>query len=101
MQAKRIATGTFDDDFNACTDKTVGDLEEYFKSYSVVTVIQGQIGLNPETERNTRVFLHRNKDTLRLGKDPAQFQFTIADATELIQHLKTRTEYIIKSKRVQ
>ena len=84
MQAKRIATNIFENDFNQSMEKTVDELEEYFKSYSILTVIQGQIRLNPATKRNARSLLQFTKDRLRLVEDPAQVQFPIFNVTELI-----------------
>ena len=85
-QSKRISTDIFANNLNAHMKKTVDELEEYFKPYSVLTFIQGQIRLNPATKRNARAFLRWTKYIPRLGKNPAQVQFPIVDATELIQH---------------
>ena len=49
-QAKRMASDIFNDAFCACMDKTFDDLESDFKTYSNLTVNQGQIRLNPGTK---------------------------------------------------
>ena len=78
--------------------KTVDELEEHFKHYSIITVKQWQIRLNPVTKNNIREFLKWTKDRMRLGEFPYQVQLTIADANELIQRQKTHASHIRKTK---
>ena len=52
-QAERMATGIFDNYSNSCMGKTVDELEQYFRYYSVLTVIQGQIRLNHVTKKDS------------------------------------------------
>ena len=41
--AERIATDIFNDDFQTCMDKDLKELDDDLKSYSTLTVAQGQI----------------------------------------------------------
>ena len=51
---ERIADDVFDDDFQSCMDKTIKELDEDLKSYSVLTIGNGQIRLAPGKKRNIR-----------------------------------------------
>ena len=99
-QARRIAIEVFDDDFNTCMDKTMDELDEDFKSYSVLTVANGQIRLNPVVKRNIRAFVQWSRDMIRNGRDPTTVPFPVIDATDLIRRHKTHEAYIKKSKTV-
>ena len=55
--AQRIATEVFDDDFTSCVDKENSDLEADWKTYSQLTVAQGQIRLRPATKKNIRALI--------------------------------------------
>ena len=46
-QAERIAAEVFDDDFNSCMDITSSEIDDSFKMYSALTVVNGQIRLRP------------------------------------------------------
>lgn len=99
-KARRIALDVFDDEFNTCVDKTIEELDNDFKDYSVLTVNQGQIRLTPSTKRNIRAFLQWCKDCFRLNIDPSTLPFPIDDAPNLIQRYKTHKAYIDKSKAI-
>ena len=44
---ERITFEVFDDDFHSCMDKTINELDEDLKSYSALTVNNGQIRITP------------------------------------------------------
>ena len=100
MQVERVATDIFDDEFSACMNRTVDELEEDLKYYTVLVIILGEICQNPVTKRNARAFLQWSKDILRLIDDPVQVQFTNLDSTGFIQHQNTNASCISKYKRV-
>ena len=50
--AERIAEELFDNNFSSCMDKTSEELRSDFKSYSDLTVAQGQIRLTLGVNRN-------------------------------------------------
>ena len=48
-QAQRLANDIFDDRFDSCLDITFKELDDHFKTYSDLTVLQGQIRIRPGT----------------------------------------------------
>ena len=56
-KAERIASEVFDDDFSSCMDKTYTDLDDDLKSYSMLTVTNGQIRLTPGQKKNIKAFI--------------------------------------------
>ena len=97
-QAERISTDIFDDDYNSILDKTFEEMDEDLKSYSILTVANGQIRLNPGTKRNIRGFMQWVKDQLRIGLDPTDTQFPIRDTAMLIRQHKSHKVFCAKSK---
>ena len=98
--AQRIAADVFDDDFMSCIDKDISDLEDDLKSYSSLTIAQGQIRLTPGTKRNLRAFIQWSKDQIRTGENPAGMGFPVANAPDLIRRYKSHKAFCEKSKRV-
>ena len=72
-QAQRFATEVFDNDFTACMDKTFKELDGDFKSYSTLTIANGQVRLAPGTKRNIKAFIQWTRDRYRLGENPVQY----------------------------
>lgn len=56
-QAQRIASDIFDDTFTSCKDITFKELDEHFKTYFDLSVLQGQIRLNPGVRKNIKAFV--------------------------------------------
>ena len=52
-----LANNIFDNDFNACMDKTYEDLDDNLKAYSTMDVANGQIRLNPGTKKLINAFI--------------------------------------------
>ena len=98
--AERIAAEVFDDDFMSCIDKDISDLEDDFKTYSVLTVNQGQIRLRPGIKRKIRGFIQWAKDQLRTGGDPSSVEFPVDSTVELIRRHKSHVAFCEKSQRV-
>ena len=98
--AERIATEIFDNDFMSCLDKDVSELEDDFKTYSGLTVNQGQIRLHPGTKRHIKAFIQWTKDQYRTGLDPSLTEFPIAETANLIRRHKSHLAFCEKSKRV-
>ena len=97
-QAQRIAEELFDDDFSSCMDKTSTELDEELKSYSSLTVTNGQIRLAPGVKRNIRAFIQWVRDKYRLGEDPTQVTFDVNTAAIYIKRMKHHDAFIHKSK---
>ena len=98
--AERIATEIFDNDFMSCIDKDVSELEDDFKTYSGLTVNQGQIRLHPGTKRHIKAFIQWTKDQKRTGLNPSLTEFPIAETANLIRRHKSHLAFCEKSKRV-
>ena len=67
---ERLAEDLFGDDFMAYMDKTHEDLEVDFKSFSLLTVTQGQIRLIPRVKKRIKAFIQWTRDKIRMGQDP-------------------------------
>ena len=98
--AQRIAVDIFDDDFMSRIDKDINDLEDDLKSYSSLTITQGQIRLTPGTKRNLRAFIQWSNDQIHTGEEPAEMGFPVADAPDLIRYYRSHKAFCEKSKRV-
>ena len=96
-QAERIVGEIFDDDFESCIDKTMKELDEDLKSYSSLTVANGQIRLNPSQRKNVRAFVQWVKDCFRLNENPNAVLFPVDDAANLIRRYKHHQAYLDKS----
>ena len=84
-QAQRIAADLFNDDHESARDMKFSDLTEDFKSYSALTVANGQIRLSPGTKRNIRAFIQWCKHVFRLGGDPALTPFPVGTTPTLLR----------------
>jgi hypothetical protein len=56
-QAERIADNIFDNVFTSCMDITFKELDDHFKTYSELSVAQGQIRLRPGIRKNIKAFV--------------------------------------------
>ena len=74
-KAQRIATEVFSDDFNSCMDISHEDFEDECKTYCSLTVVQGQIRLNPGTKRNIKALIQWCREQIIVGNDPATVAF--------------------------
>ena len=95
--AERIASDVFDDDFYSCMDKSFEDLDDDMKSYSSLTVMNGQIRLNPVTKKNIRGFIQWSRNRIQCNEEPGEFIFLVADIPSLIQRYKAHQAYVKKS----
>ena len=93
-KAQRIAKEIFQDDFHTCMDKMFEDLHSDFKTYSDLTIGQGQIRLVPGIKNKIRAFIQWCRDKYRLGRDPANSPFPDAQTAALIRRYKTHEKYI-------
>jgi hypothetical protein len=97
-QAQRFANDIFDDLFTSCLDITFKELDEHFKTYSDLTVAQGQIRVRPGTRKNIKAFVQWTRDEIRLGRDPSATPFPIELVSDLIRRYKTHEKFIADSK---
>jgi hypothetical protein len=84
-QAQRLASDIFGDQFTLCLDITFKELDEHFKTYSDLTVAQGQIRIRPGTRKNIKAFVQWTRDELRLGRDLTESPFPIELVGDLIR----------------
>jgi len=92
-QAQRIAEDIFGNLFTSCMDITFKELDEHFKTYSDLTVAQGQIRLRPGIRKNVKAFVQWTRDEIRLGHDPSQTPFPIHSVNDLIRRHKTHEKF--------
>lgn len=101
--AQRIANNIFENIFTSCMDITVKELDEHFKTYSDLTVAQGQICLpHPGTRTNIKAsrtnikaFVQSTRDEIRLGRDPSRTPFPINLVSDLIRRYKPHEKFEI------
>ena len=93
-KAERIADDVFDDDFQSCMDKTIKELDEDLKSYSALTIGNGQIRLTPGNKRNIRGLMQWCRDKIRVGSNPSLTPFPIIEVPNLIRRYKTHEAFV-------
>ena len=97
-QAQRFSTEVFDNDFTACMDKTFKELDDDFKSYSTLTVANGQVRLSSGTKRNIKAFIQWTRDRYCLGEDPVNIAYPVANAATHITRYKHHHAFVNKLK---
>ena len=97
-QAQRIADDIFDGTFTSCMDITFKELDEHFKTYSDLTVAQGQIRIRPGTRKNIKAFVQWTRDEICLGRDPSVTPFPVDQVGDLIRRYKTHEKFQTDSK---
>ena len=98
--AERLSTDLFDEDYVSVMDKTWDELDNDFKSYTDLTQLQGQIRLLPGVKRNLKGFIQWVRDEFRLGRNPENTAFPVAETPVLIRRHKTHKQYVAKSKTI-
>jgi hypothetical protein len=98
--AARIATDLFDDSYVTVMDKTWEELETDFKSYTDLTQAEGRIRLLPGIKRNLKGFIQWVRDEFRLGRNPENAIFPIAEVPQLVRRHKTHKQYVAKAKTI-
>ena len=92
-QAQRIADDIFDNRFASCMDITFKELDDHFKTYSDLTIAQGQICLCPGPHKNIKAFVQWTRDEIRLGRDPSNTPFPVHLVSNLIRRYKTHEKF--------
>ena len=75
-------------------DLTFKELHDHFKTYSEVTVAQGQIRFRPGTRKNIQTFVQWTRDEIRLGRDPGATAFPVDRVSNLILRYKTHEKFV-------
>ena len=97
-EAVIFATEVFMDDFETCKDITDDDLNDSFKTFSTLTVAQGQIRMLPGQKKKVKAFNQWVKDQFRLGLNPADTEFPVIQTTALLKRANTHKKYTEKAK---
>ena len=87
--AERISSEVFSDSFNTCLDITLSNLEDIWKTYSGLTINQGQIRLRPGTKVNIEALVQWDRDRIRLNEDPTATPFSVGDRIGQIKMYNT------------
>jgi hypothetical protein len=95
--AVHIAADLFGYDFATCMDKGFTEFDYEFKTYSELTINQGQVRLLPGTKRNIKAFIQWVREERRLCRDPSTTAFPVVDTPNLIRRHKTHAQFINKS----
>ena len=95
--AQRISQDCFGDSFNAVMELTYEEIETDLKSYSTLTVANGQIRLDPRTKRLIWAFMQFVRNKVRTSIDPSTVPFLAADAIQLLRDEKTHKAFVDKS----
>eukprot|EP00978_Attheya_sp_CCMP212_P043130 scaffold275854_cov51-Attheya_sp.AAC.4 len=91
--AARMAFDMFNNSFHSCMDKTFDEVDQDFKSYSSLTVAQGQIRLSPGIRTRVKVFIQWTRDELRLGRNPSNPPFPAQMTADYIRRYKTHLKF--------
>ena len=95
-KAQRIAIEVFSDDFNSCMDISHDDFETECKTYSSLTIAQGQIRLNPGTKRNIKALIQWCRKQIIIGLDPATDVFNNNQQLALLCQYKAHQAFKVK-----
>ena len=99
-KAQRISSNIFGDDFATAKDLDYDDILDDFKTYSALTVANGQIRLTPGNKRNVRALIQWIKHQYRKGLNPAATPFPVADTHALLRQEQTHLKFMKKSKTI-
>ena len=95
--AATIANEVFMGDFDSAYDMTDTDLADSFKTFSNLTMAQGQIRLLPAQKNKIKAFVQWVKDMNRTGLNPTLMPFPVHNAASLLRRAKTHKLYVDKS----
>ena len=92
--AERISSEVFNDSFHTCIDIKFNELEENWRTYSALTVVEGRIRLRPRTKVNIKAFVQWTRDMVRQNEDPAAIPFPVNERDELIERYNTHKQWV-------
>ena len=95
IQAEWISSELFDDDFMSCMDEMMSELDEALKSYSVLTVVNGQ--MNPCQKKNIIGLIQSTRDQYRTGMDPTEAIYLVANIANHIKRYTNHEAYVKKA----
>eukprot|EP00978_Attheya_sp_CCMP212_P024852 scaffold78762_cov29-Attheya_sp.AAC.1 len=89
----RMALDMFNDSFHSCMDKTFDEVDQDFKSYSSLTIAQGQIRLSPGIRTRIKALIQWTRDELRLGRNPSNVPFPAQMTADYSRRYKTHLKF--------
>ena len=99
-QAERLSSEMFDDDFKSCMDMTIDEIDEDLKTFSGLTIAQGQIRLTVGTKNRIKELMQWSRDMIRTGRDPASEACPAADITNIMRRCKSHESCAQKAKTI-
>ena len=75
-------------------DKTTKELDDGLKSYSALTIGNGQIRLTPGNKRHIRGLMQWCRDKIRVGSNPGITPFPIIEVPNLIRRYTTHETFV-------
>ena len=95
--AQRLATDLFQDDFQSVMSIDFNQLAQYFKTYAALTQAEGRIRVRVHQQKNIRAFIQWAQDRIRMGQDPSQVLFPVAQAQTYIDRLSAHKRFVDNS----
>ena len=96
--AERLASDMFNDDFGSFIDKTSVEIEADLKTYSALTIPNGQIRLQPGQKRSIKVAVQWVSDLIRTDQDHITTPIpAVMDSAMLTRRNKTHANFVKKS----
>lgn len=95
--AQRIATESFDNDFNTVIHMKDDDITSEVKQYASLTQANGKISWTVPQNNKIKVFIFWVQDLHRKGLQPSLLQFLQDETSEEILSHKAQLEHFIKA----
>ena len=85
------------ENLETCKDISNDDIDNALKTFSILTVAQGQIRFMPSSKQNIKAFNHWMKDKLSIGVDPTKLEFPVNTVEELLRCVKSHKTFVARS----
>ena len=92
-----FSTQIFIDNSETCKDISNDNIYNTRKTFSILTVAQGQISLMPASKQKTKAFKQWVKYQFRIGMEPTPLEFPVNNAEELLRRVKTHKMFVARS----
>ena len=92
-----FATQIFMDNFTTCKYISNEDIDDTLKTFSILTITQGQIRLLPASKKNIKAFTQWTKAQFWLGINPTTLAFPVDTTAELLRRFKTHKCFAARS----
>ena len=98
VQATRVATQIFGDDFDMVPETTMDDIGNDFKTLRDLSAVNGQVRLNDMAKRRIKAFIQWTRDEVRMGRNPSRTALPVADTAMLIRRMNLHDKYVEDAK---